>query len=136
MKWLFRRKRVHPNAVGVGMPHWILLNQFGQLVYDAFGDYPYLVGSAAKGKYWRDVDVRLILADEEFERLCGKAARPAQLNRRWASLCLAYSLLGKHITGLPIDFQIQAQTEATSEDGPRHCLMLAAPDLSANLTEV
>lgn len=114
--------------VGVGMPQWILLNQFGQLVHDAFGDWPYLVGSALSGKQWRDVDVRLILDDAAYERLLGKPQKPAILNKAWAAHCLAFSLLGKHMTGLPIDFQIQTSSEANSEDphfkGDRSCLML------------
>lgn len=33
-------------------------------------------------------------------------------SEKWMSLCLAYSALGKEMTGLPIDFQIQQQTHA------------------------
>jgi hypothetical protein len=116
-----------PN-IGVGMPHWIYLNQFGKIVHDAFGNYPYLVGSAAVSKTWRDVDVRLILSDEEFERLVGKIEKIEALNPRWCAFNLAFAELGKRITGLPIDFQIQQRTQANREypDGPRCPLILAA----------
>jgi hypothetical protein len=102
------------NKIGVGMPAWILLNQFGKIVYEAFGEWPYLVGSASKSKVWRDVDVRLILSDDEYKRQIGKIGRPEIRNRRWSALCLAFSVLGKEMTGLPIDFQIQRQTDANA----------------------
>lgn len=116
-------------GVGVGMPQDILLQQFGELIHDAFGEWPYLVGSALKSKQWRDVDVRLILSDEDYERFTGDAIpiNPPICNRKWAALCLAFSVLGKQMTGLPIDFQIQQQTEANQlYDGPRSALILYA----------
>jgi hypothetical protein len=36
-------------------------------------------------------------------------------NGKWVSLCMAYSALGKHMTGLPIDFQIQQQSDANKQ---------------------
>lgn len=99
-------------AVGVGMPAWIHLNRFGKIVHEAFGgDYPpFLVGSALKTKRWRDVDVRHIISDEEWEKYgFGDAAIP---NARWAAFSMAFSLLGSDMTGLPIDFQIQQRTYA------------------------
>jgi predicted nucleotidyltransferase len=117
--------------IGVGMPAWILLNQFGKIVYEAFGAWPYLVGSAAMGKQWRDVDVRLILEDAEYERQLGKIGRPEILNRRWSAMCLAFSILGKQVTGLPIDFQIQRNTDANAKypKEVRHALILCADEL-------
>jgi len=114
--------------IGVGMPQWLYLNQFGKIVHDAFGDWPYLVGSAVLGKTWRDVDVRLILADEEYEALVGKLERPEALNQRWCAFNMAFSELGKRITGLPIDFQIQQRTQANKENPnqPRCALILAS----------
>jgi predicted nucleotidyltransferase len=115
--------------MSVGMPQEILLQQFGELIHDAFGDWPYLVGSALQGKQWRDVDVRLILSDEDYERLTGDKVpiNPPILNRKWAALCLAFSTLGREMTGLPIDFQIQQRTEANRQyDGPRSALILYA----------
>lgn len=97
----------------VGMPASMHLDLFGRTVEWAFGSMPYLVGSATYKKLnWRDVDVRLILSDEDFEKLdVGKPGEDAS-NERWMSLCMAYSALGKQMTGLPIDFQIQQQTWA------------------------
>jgi hypothetical protein len=40
---------------------------------------------------------------------------------------LAWSMLGRQMTGLPIDFQIQQQTLANDEfDGPRSALMFVS----------
>ena len=109
--------------VGVGMPAALLLDEFGSQVWSAFGEPPYLVGSALHGKDWRDVDVRLILPDADYETWgLGDPKRPQQ-NAKWISLTLAYSMLGKAMTGLPIDFQIQQQTHANKLfDGPRSAL--------------
>lgn len=108
---------------GVGMPHALYLHDFGSIVWDAFGDCPYHVGSSLKGKQWRDVDVRLILADEEYEACgFGDPLYPHQ-NAKWRALCMAFAELGRKMTGLPIDFQIQQRTTANKrEPGPRSAL--------------
>ena len=84
---------------------------FARMIHDAFdGDIPYLVGSAMDNPKWRDVDIRLILSDEEFtERYGHIESDMCKFNwPKWNAECLAFTLLGKHITGLPIDFQIQS----------------------------
>ncbi len=101
-----------PISVGVGMPAALLLDEFGSQVWSAFGSPPYLVGSALYGKQWRDVDVRLILDDEEYAALGLGNPRDTHRSPKWVSLCMAYAALGKAMTGLPIDFQIQQQTLA------------------------
>ncbi len=98
--------------MGVGMPAELMLQEFGSQVWAAFGHEPYHVGSSLLGKTWRDVDVRLILPDDEYEALGFGDPQHAHFNGKWVSLCLAYSALGKAMTGLPIDFQIQQQTDA------------------------
>ncbi len=112
-----------PVLVGVGMPHALLLEEFGSHVWSVFGGPPYLVGSALHGKQWRDVDVRMVIDDEEYEAWgFGDPDRPHN-NEKWVSLCLAYSALGKAHTNLPIDFQIQQQTRANTEhSGPRSAI--------------
>ena len=91
------------------------------LVRRAFGHPPYLVGSAGfsaaspDGTY-RDVDVRLILDDDEFEAAC-----PTQ--ERWELLCLGIGAFLRERTGLPVDFQVQQMTAANSKhDKPRNPL--------------
>lgn len=100
--------------IGVGMPQSLYLDLFGRIVNEAFGEFPYLVGSAANGKQWRDVDVRLILSDEDYARLIGDVRHEAE-NPRWQAFNMAFAALGKHLTGLPIDFQIQQQTDANKK---------------------
>lgn len=109
----------------VGMPASLWLHEFGSQVWAAFGEPPYLVGSALVGEREpHDVDVRLILSDEEYEALgLGDPRRPHS-NAKWVSLVLAYSALGRQMTGLPIDFQIQRRTEANKDQGPRSALGL------------
>lgn len=97
---------------GVGMPAAMYLEEFGSQIWAAFGHPPYLVGTASHGKSWRDVDVRLILPDDEYAALgLGDPNYPHQ-SGKWVSLCMAYAALGRSMTGLPIDFQIQEQTRA------------------------
>jgi hypothetical protein len=97
--------------VGVGMPAALHLEAFGREIDAAFGHLPYLVGTAAVGKIWRDVDVRLILPDDEFDQLF-PPAEPDQPDGRWGLLCAAISELARVRTGLPVDFQIQRMSVA------------------------
>lgn len=110
---------------GVGMPAMLYLEHFGSILWDAFGQPPYLVGSALIGITWRDVDVRIILDDEEYNSLFGcEKAKPERENVKWSAYCLAFSELGNRMTGLPIDFQVQRQSDANEQfKGPRSCLI-------------
>ena len=111
--------------MGVGMPADLFLNQFGDLVYRAFGEHAYHVGSSVREKLWRDVDVRVMLADDVYEHLgLGKSWRDSHQNARWMAFCAAFSALGKQMTGLPIDFQVQKLSEANEMfgHGYRSCL--------------
>lgn len=110
--------------VGVGMPAALHLDAFGREIEAAFGHLPYLVGTAAVGKTWRDVDVRLILPDTEFDHLFPPVEQ-GQPDGRWGLLCAAISELARARTGLPVDFQIQRQTYANNRyPGVRHALGL------------
>ena len=128
-----RKKKAQPLRSGVGMPAHLWLEEFGSQVWAAFGTPPYLVGSALTGpRPPRDVDVRLILDDAEWDRL--ELGHPDQTlrNGRWVALCMAFSALGKHMTGLPIDFQIQPLTWANQKfpNRPRSCLGIVALRIS------
>jgi hypothetical protein len=97
------------------MPAVLYLEQFGDLVRAAFGDSPYLVGSCLRKKTgWRDVDVRLILTDEEYAEwgFGDPAEGNGNRNERWWAFVLAFSELGRKMTGLPVDFQIQQMSHA------------------------
>lgn len=118
-----------PVEIGVGMPEWLYLNEFGRAIRTTFGVSPYLVGSALVGKEWRDVDVRLILDDEAaiFNIPDGliKLGEKNSPHTSWAYLCAAFSELGRKMTGLPIDFQIQTLCSAIQYKGrPKHALGL------------
>lgn len=85
------------------------------LIRRAFDGPPYLVGSAMEKPDHRDVDIRLILDDRAFDSLFGvdvSSWNPAQL---WELLSLALGDYLRQRTGLPIDFQIQRQTEANAK---------------------
>ena len=85
-------------------------------VQAAFGS-TYLVGTAQQGGAYRDVDVRTILEDEEFDRLFGDEAG----KRRWELICMSVAYLVTQQTNLPIDYQIQRMSEANAKyDGPRN----------------
>lgn len=111
--------------MGVGWPAHAKLQEFGSQVWAAFGDCPYHVGSSLTSKRgWFDVDVRLILEDEKYAALELGDPRFPQQSGKWVSLCWAYSELGRVMTGLPIDFQIQQQTRANQDFG-KECLRSA-----------
>lgn len=83
----------------------------------------YLVGSCLKRPDWRDVDVRFILADDEFERLFPGAMPCWEQDPRWLLLTVSISEHLSKLTGLPIDFQFQQQTHANEKhDGERHSI--------------
>lgn len=103
---------IPPVLIGTGMPQTTLLEAFGQWIYDAFGETAYHVGSSTKGKTWRDVDVRLMLDDAEFDALFPGYRDADQRDAKWALICAAISELGKRLTGLPIDFQVQRASKA------------------------
>jgi len=108
------------HAPGIGMPATLYLLDFGQVILEAFGEIPFHVGSSLPGSGrpgWRDVDVRLMLPDERYEAEgYGDPERPYD-NAKWVAMVKAFSLLGRHMTGLPINFQIQQRTQANKEYG-------------------
>lgn len=89
-----------------------LLDLASKPIWEAFDGGVYHVGtSAARGEY-RDVDVRAILADKRYDRLVKAIGSDAV-----AFLGLAIGQYLASMTGLPIDFQIQRQTEANAKHG-------------------
>lgn len=104
---------------GVGMPAVLLLEQFAVLCNDAFPEAAfgtYLVGSSLETTDWRDVDVRVILEDEQYAAMGFGDPEQAHGNAKWVAFTLAFSALGKQMTGLPIDFQIQQQSHANEKN--------------------
>ena len=103
--------------MSVGQPQGMLLNEFGERLRDAFGEVAYHVGSSLtteKTTHWRDVDVRLMLDDDAWEKMqLGDPANPHG-NAKWRAFCIVFSDYGRHLTGLPIDFQLQQRTHANA----------------------
>lgn len=106
-------------STALSPPEMFLLDAWGHSLRAAFGATPYLVGSVERGEDWRDVDVRMILDDDEYETLLG-ASHP----ERMTAFNIAISFWGQRATALPIDFQFQARARATARygDQPRNPL--------------
>lgn len=85
-------------------------------VWDAFPNGgTYLVGTAQTGREFRDVDVRTILPDKDFDRLFH--GQP----ELWELMCLTTANWLVQQTGLRIDYQIQRMTQANERhDGQRN----------------
>lgn len=106
-------------ATSLGPHDVFLLDQWARQLYEAFGEYPYLVGSVARAEdHWRDVDLRLPIEDDAWTSYFDPE-RPQKL----LSLNLAISLWGRQVTALPIDFQFQSMTEFRATKGPAHPLI-------------
>jgi hypothetical protein len=102
----------------IGQPQSMLLSEFGDLIQKAFGTHSvYHVGSSLtrKEETWRDVDIRLMLTEEQWDKLGLLDPKQSHYDPKWRSLCIVFSHYGRHLTGLPIDFQIQRITEANEE---------------------
>lgn len=97
------------------MPADIKLDHFGRLIFDAYGWMAYHVGSSLDSKTWRDVDVRVILNDDEWIAEFGDPPAHWNHNAKWVVLCWSLGLLGRDMTGLPIDFQIQPMRHANEK---------------------
>lgn len=109
---------------GVGMPAAVKLERFAEMVNAAFDECAcYQVGSSLTTTTWRDVDVRVILDDERYAAMGFGDPEHPQSNEKWVALVLAFAALGREMTGLPIDFQIQQQTHANAKNtGGRNAL--------------
>lgn len=106
----------------VPAPHFFALNHACSLLNRALGGFGcYLVGSSLERRDYRDVDVRFILSDEEFDRLFRVRPEDAEsgaagwLNPLWSLMCTSISVWLREQTGLPVDFQIQRQTQANEK---------------------
>lgn len=111
--------------MSVGQPQQMLLNMFGDLVQDLLGtSNVYHVGSSLGDdkEGWRDVDVRVLLEPEEWERLGLQEPDDhgtGHLDPKWRAYCIILSTYGRHFTGLPIDLQLQRLPEANARYSPR-----------------
>ncbi len=110
----------------IGAPKVFVLEAALKQVCQAFGvSACYQVGSSLERPDWRDVDIRLILADDAFAELFPDAGRSWSLDPRWLLLTVAISEHLSRVTGLPIDFQFQPRTHANeAHPGPRNAMGL------------
>lgn len=124
--WCTCRHRQHKGpefkrATFLGAPAAFNLNQACRILADAFGHNLYLVGSSIERRDFRDVDVRCMLDDAEYERMFPNGG--GDYDAYWSVLCTALSEWLSSRTGLPIDFQIQKKSEANVKfKGKRHAL--------------
>ena len=87
------------------------------IVSAAFGGKDcYVVGSALKRTDYRDVDVRLILDDAQFDALFGAYVTSYRSSPLWSLLTVAISEYLEKRTGLPIDFQVQRRSLISQKD--------------------
>jgi hypothetical protein len=97
-------------------PHYFNLNAACAIINKAFesGFGCYLVGSSLERRDHRDVDVRYIMGDAEFDRMfrCGGERAHDAL---WSLMCLSISLWLSQQSGLPVDFQVQRQSDANAK---------------------
>jgi hypothetical protein len=89
-----------------------LLDSACQPLIEVFDWATYLVGTAMEprdGKPPRDIDVRTIVADEQYDIL-----KKAIGQKGIAFLGIAIGQYLASLTGLPIDYQLQRMTEANA----------------------
>jgi hypothetical protein len=91
------------------------LERCAEVVNRAFDDFGcFLVGSVMMRRDYRDVDVRCMLSDSEFDRLFPSTPAGDAL---WSFVCWTTATWMRAETGLPVDFQIQRQSDANEEHG-------------------
>lgn len=125
--------------MSIGFPAILKLDEFGSHVqfafsppngWEGYGAGVYQVGSSVgpdNKRGWYDVDVVCILDDKLWRHMGFREDPDVCQHRdgRWIALCLAFSALGKEMTGLPIDFKVQPQTWANEKHkGPRSAIGL------------
>lgn len=107
------------------------LNRSAEVVrraFDQLGEVGImLVGSSLMRPDFRDVDVRLVMTDDGYDKLFRIEPQHAELGHPidplWSLLCTTISAWMSQQTGLPIDFQIQRMSNANAEhNGPRNAL--------------
>lgn len=101
----------------VPAPQAFVLDHVCQFISQALNETCYLVGSATRTSKYRDVDVRIIMADEKYATLFGSSA--GVVSPFWSLFCASVSEYLAKRTGLPIDFQVQRYSDTLHEDGIR-----------------
>ena len=102
----------NPNRVRA---HYLTVSQYFNLDHacrwlTACGFHTYIVGSVLHRPDFRDVDLRCIMMDAEFDAFLGKID---SAKHRLLNTVISEWLASR--TGLPIDFQFQRMTEANRD---------------------
>ena len=98
--------------------HWALNAACCEIARAFGGRHPYLVGSCLTRPDYRDVDVRMILEDDDFDRMFP----PTETSRLQKLIECSISLHLSMASGLEVDFQIQRWTESSEIPGDRRPL--------------
>lgn len=89
-----------------------------------FGYGVYQVGSSLERPNYRDVDLRCILANDEYDRMFADDEHGKRV--KFLNVVISEWIASR--TGLPIDFQFQRETEANAEfQGRRNAVGCTAP---------
>ena len=114
-------------GVYIGAPACFELERCCQDLKRAFPKgHIYLVGSALKKQDWRDIDIRMMLDDGDFQEMFPAVVENRwEFDPRWIILTVSISQWMSKLTGLPIDFQFQKISHANKHhDGPRSAMGL------------
>jgi hypothetical protein len=94
--------------------NWVNLNHAARAVNESLPGFGcYLVGSSMAKRDYRDVDVRFIMRDDEYDRMF-KNPDGTWNDRLWSLMCTSITFWMSQQSGLPVDFQIQRQTDANA----------------------
>jgi len=115
-------------ACYVGVPTIFKLELACQQLFRAFGEVPYLVGSSLERPDWRDIDLVMILADEDFSTMFPGASIDQstwEFDPKWLLMSVMISDWLTHQCGKPVDFKFQPRTAANKRHkGPRKAMGL------------
>ena len=93
-------------GVYIGAPACFELERCCQDLHRAFSGNGiggiYLVGSAIERPDWRDVDIRMMLSDEEFDALFPDARDRWEFDPRWIIMSVSISHLCQFHSPLPL----------------------------------
>ena len=115
---------LHHRRCGLDTSELETLDRACSPLAEAFGVCTYLVGTAAFCENFRDVDVRTMLDDEDFDRRFGGKDGDVF----WSVFCYSVGKLLREQTGMNIDYQVQRCTQANeNHNGTRDPIGVRPP---------
>lgn len=91
------------------------LDQAVKVLGQTFHYNVYLVGSVLTRPNFRDVDLRCMLDDEDYDKLFSSSYNDLNCDHMRKVMNISISSWLKSLTGLPVDFQFQKTSEANKE---------------------